>query len=191
MPYNIRYPMITGPSEKERSIQIKSFLHQLVDELNYTLNNIDTVQTQYIKYPAKSESSKKEEDVQKKLSFISDYVTEAGEINGWKYKKWSNGTFDMFGIFKVKTTTAGTAYGSMYCSEQFILPSPFALSSVVAASGSATNCLIPIIGDLEGDYDPSNYIGFKLLSPSELAVGEELSVRLHIEGEYTFIQEEK
>lgn len=35
MSLNLRYPNITGMSEKEQIAQIKSFLHQLVDQLNY------------------------------------------------------------------------------------------------------------------------------------------------------------
>lgn len=35
MNLNLRYPNITGLSEKEQLTQIKSFLHQLVDQLNY------------------------------------------------------------------------------------------------------------------------------------------------------------
>ena len=35
MSMNLRYPNITGLSEKEQLSQIKSFLHQLVDQLNY------------------------------------------------------------------------------------------------------------------------------------------------------------
>jgi hypothetical protein len=37
---NIRYPNITGLSEKEQLTQIKSFLHQLVDQLNYALPSL-------------------------------------------------------------------------------------------------------------------------------------------------------
>jgi hypothetical protein len=37
---NIRYPNITGLSEKEQLNQVKSYLHQLVDQLNYTLPNL-------------------------------------------------------------------------------------------------------------------------------------------------------
>lgn len=38
MSVNIRYPNITGLSEKEQLTQVKSFLHQLVDQLNYELS---------------------------------------------------------------------------------------------------------------------------------------------------------
>ena len=39
---NIRYPNITGASEREQLAQIRSYLRQLVDELNYALPSIGT-----------------------------------------------------------------------------------------------------------------------------------------------------
>ena len=42
MSINIRYPNITAQSEKEQLTQVKSYLHQLVDQLNYALPNIGT-----------------------------------------------------------------------------------------------------------------------------------------------------
>ena len=40
MSVNIRYPKISGFSEKEQRAQIKSYLHQLVEQLNYALPNL-------------------------------------------------------------------------------------------------------------------------------------------------------
>ncbi len=40
MSVNIRYPNITAHSEKEQLAQIKSYLHQLVEQLNYALPNL-------------------------------------------------------------------------------------------------------------------------------------------------------
>ena len=40
MSINIRYPNITANSEKEQIAQIRSYLHQLVNQLNYELPNI-------------------------------------------------------------------------------------------------------------------------------------------------------
>lgn len=40
MSINIRYPNITASSEKEQIAQIRSYLHQLVNQLNYELPNI-------------------------------------------------------------------------------------------------------------------------------------------------------
>ena len=42
MSVNIRYPSITGATEKEQITQIKSYLHQLVEHLNIALPNIGT-----------------------------------------------------------------------------------------------------------------------------------------------------
>lgn len=46
MNLNLRYPNITGFSEKEQLAQIKSFLHQLVDQLNYATPSEGSSSTQ-------------------------------------------------------------------------------------------------------------------------------------------------
>ena len=48
MNLNLRYPNITGLSEKEQLSQIKSFLHQLVDQLNYALPSAESSTTQTV-----------------------------------------------------------------------------------------------------------------------------------------------
>ena len=42
MSVNIRYPNIVGTSDREQLTQIKSYLHQLVDQLNYALPSLGT-----------------------------------------------------------------------------------------------------------------------------------------------------
>ena len=42
MSLNLRYPNITGLSEKEQITQIKSYLYQLVEQLNNTLSTLDS-----------------------------------------------------------------------------------------------------------------------------------------------------
>lgn len=42
MSINIRYPNISGFSEREQITQIKSYLHQLVEQLNNELPNVGT-----------------------------------------------------------------------------------------------------------------------------------------------------
>lgn len=39
---NIRLPNITAPTEKEQLIQVKSYLHQLVGELNWALSSMES-----------------------------------------------------------------------------------------------------------------------------------------------------
>ena len=43
MSVNIRYPNITGLSDKEQITQIKSYLHQLVEQLNYELTTLGSI----------------------------------------------------------------------------------------------------------------------------------------------------
>ena len=40
---NIRLPNITAPTEAGKLQQIQSYMHQLVEQLNWALNNIDTI----------------------------------------------------------------------------------------------------------------------------------------------------
>jgi hypothetical protein len=40
MSVNFRYPNITGVSDREQLAQIKSYLHQLVEQLNYAFSTI-------------------------------------------------------------------------------------------------------------------------------------------------------
>ena len=42
---NLRFPQITGFTEKEQLVQIKSYLHQLVQELNWVLTNMQSGNT--------------------------------------------------------------------------------------------------------------------------------------------------
>lgn len=82
MGYQLRYPMITGATEKEQLAQIKSFLHQLVEDLQWSLNDIDKIQIQYVKAPTKSESAKKidEKGTQATFDSIKSLIMESNEI---------------------------------------------------------------------------------------------------------------
>ena len=42
MSIDIRLPNINAPTEREKMIQMQSYLHQLVQQLNWALNNIET-----------------------------------------------------------------------------------------------------------------------------------------------------
>lgn len=114
-------------------------------------------------------------------SSANDFVTEAGTANGWTYKKWKSGTYEMFGVFSVKTTVAGTAMGPLYYSEQFVLPSPFAVENA-CLSGSALSWFFPTSGGLASVEDANNNIGFRLYRPTAFEAGLTISVRLQVTG---------
>lgn len=39
---NIRYPNITGKTPEEQLAQMRSYLHQLVDQLNWALSTLES-----------------------------------------------------------------------------------------------------------------------------------------------------
>lgn len=42
---DLRYPNITGSTEKEQLVQVKSYLHQLVEQLNWALSTVESAQS--------------------------------------------------------------------------------------------------------------------------------------------------
>lgn len=113
-----------------------------------------------------------------------DFVVETGTKNGWTYKVWKSGTYEMFGIFEITATEAGTASGNLYHSEQFKLPTPFTISTAVVA-GTATSWFVPISGGLSNGAageNPNETIGFRVYRPTSFDAGAEFSVRLHVTG---------
>lgn len=107
---------------------------------------------------------------------LTEYETDYGT---WSYKKYADGTYEMWGYFTV-TPTSSTALGNMYYSEQFAIPTPFTVDTAIVSGNSANWCLISAGG--LASTDPNNNIGFRLLRPT--AISGEVSVRLFVKGTY-------
>lgn len=120
----------------------------------------------------------------KDTSFSVDFVMEEGTKNGWTYKVWKRGTYELFGIFDITVTEDSQTKGSLYYSEQFKLPTPFAVSDAVVA-GTATGWFVPITGGLSNGANgenPKENIGFRVYNPSPFTNGSTFSVRLFVKG---------
>lgn len=48
MGFDLRYPNITGVTEREQLSQVKGYLHQLVEQLQWALNNLSTSSSGYV-----------------------------------------------------------------------------------------------------------------------------------------------
>lgn len=210
MSVNIRYPQITGLNDKEQLKQIKSYLYQLVDQLNFAIPNasggsgqtievqgeqvsyyelrsmilkaINEIDQKFAKLSDKMESEYvKDEElaeaVEEAMAQVGNYVTESGTENGWCFKKWSDGSYEMFGSFTVTTTMICTDMGSMFCSEVFTLPVPFAMDSAII-SGSADDLFMVTSGNRIDD----NNISFVLLRPYSFDTEMDIHVRLFVTG---------
>ena len=93
---NIRLPNITAATEKEQLMQVKSYLHQLVQELNWALNSIESSNsTATTKKTSSGNAVTKEElttsynDLKaliiKSASTVSSYAEAAEEIYNSRY----------------------------------------------------------------------------------------------------------
>lgn len=54
MGFDFRYPNITGATEREQIAQLKSYLHQFVDQLQWAMNNIESPQIKVVNTPSSS-----------------------------------------------------------------------------------------------------------------------------------------
>ena len=45
MSIDLRYPNIQGKTEAEQILQVKSYLHQLVEQLNWALNTVESAKS--------------------------------------------------------------------------------------------------------------------------------------------------
>ena len=83
MGYDFRYPNITGATEREQLTQIKSYLHQFVDQLQWALNNIDAPQIKVVNTPssaAPSASARSSVDPQVLFSEIKPLIIKSADI---------------------------------------------------------------------------------------------------------------
>jgi hypothetical protein len=82
MSSNLRYPNIKGQSDSAKLAQVQSYLHQLVDDLNYALKTIETGSTGTAA-GASTTSSKKEatpQDAKATFSSIKSLIIKSADI---------------------------------------------------------------------------------------------------------------
>ena len=120
-----------------------------------------------------------------KFATMTDMIVETGDADGWRYQKTKAGRFTAFGTFTVTQTETGTAAGSLYETSLFSLSLPFsAADAFVSLSADAPYFSVGAKTDEGGDT-----ISFKLYSPTEIAAGTAITVRVFLTGQMN-IQEE-
>ena len=116
---------------------------------------------------------------------IEDFVIEVGESNGWKYKKWADGFFEMFGEFSVNTTANSSSLGVLYISEIFEIPTPFPVEDLIL-TGTGNSYFMPI-GTTENG---TNSIRFQLVNVTSWTSGLSVKLKLFVKGKYLINEEE-
>lgn len=83
---DLRLPNITGATEREQLQQTKSYLHQLVEQLNWALNNIDTQSNTVVVTPTArslapaASGSASQSDPQATFASIKSLIIKSAEI---------------------------------------------------------------------------------------------------------------
>ena len=103
---------------------------------------------------------------------------ESGTSGGWTYKKWSDGTYVMFGTFSL--TPAESAKNEiLYLTNSMEIAVPFTISSAYVAGSMAGHYWIANCG-ISG----SSAITLQLMSDKIFSTTDEIEVRLTVHGEW-------
>ena len=100
-------------------------------------------------------------------------------IGIWHYKKWSDGTYQMFGYFDV-TPTSSTLNSALYRTNSINIPSPFKISSA-CVTGSVMGDGWISNGGISSEHDN---VALRLISDGSLSTTSSTEVRLMVMGKY-------
>lgn len=200
MPYNIDLPQINGLSEREQISQLNKYLYRQAEQLQWALNDLESGKTgsyTVSQSPQGTQSASgifgsikgliknSDEIAQAYAAMLGDYVTEAGTAAGWTYKKWSKGTYEMFGRFEV-TPTSSEKGESLYKTEAIQIPAPFGINDDFVITGMGE-------GDVwltGGAYD-AGAISIKIISDKAISTTDATAVRLRVVGTYAINTEDE
>lgn len=89
MSIDIRFPNITAPTEAGKLQQMQSFMHQLVEQLNWALNNIDNIggSGKVLERPNTSESTDKKDDPLSNFNSIKGLIIKSADIVNAYYEE--------------------------------------------------------------------------------------------------------
>ena len=113
-------------------------------------------------------------------SICTDYVIDQGIQDGWTYRKWKGGTYEMFGTFEV-TPSSSTLHtsGTLYRSDSMSISPPFDITSAYVSGTAVGYYWITNAGISSG----GNVI-LRIMSDVALSTTTSIEVRLHVVGTY-------
>lgn len=112
-------------------------------------------------------------------SFGADFVSETGKSGGWNYRKWSGGTYEMYGVFEV-TPTSSELNGTLYRTNDIPISTPFVIANNAVVTGMASdNYLLT-----NGVYVNANEISIRIMCDKTISTANPIKVRLRVIGSY-------
>ena len=109
----------------------------------------------------------------------ADFVTEKGKKDGWTYRKWNGGTYEMHGTFEV-TPASSEMNGTLYRTNDIQINTPFPITgdAVVTGMGSGDFWLT------NGVYANDNAISIRIMCDKAISTADTIAVSLHVIGTY-------
>lgn len=108
------------------------------------------------------------------------YVTDSGTANGWRYRKYSDRSFDAWGTFNV-TPSSSTASGNIYYSDSKTVNLPFtAVNDSVFITATVGSQYAWIVNTSTAQ----TAVSFRIARGTTISTTTALSVRIHAHGEY-------
>ena len=172
---NIKLPNISAPTEQEQIIQIKRYLQYLAQTLN---GESDTnAKTMFLEM--KNDLDKAYLPISTFDPTFASYVIEQGNSNGWIYKRWKNGTYEMYGRFLAQLESS-VLQNSMYWSNPIEIKPPFKIKSAFASGMAACNGMITNAG-----LSNNGNVVLKIASDGALDTTSKIELCLHVVGTYS------
>lgn len=112
-------------------------------------------------------------------SACTDYVIETGTAEGWRYKKWKGGTYEMFGIFHV-TASESTLNGTLYRTNNITIAAPFTITSAFVSGTAVGHYWLTNAGKTAS----TSAITLRIMSDETISTTAEIEVRLTAFGTY-------
>ncbi len=168
MEVNLRLPFVNGITEKEQLDQIKKYLIQLVGDLQFALDDMTMSHNSSALLKVGTSSNAANEDC----------VIEQRKRDGWTYKKWKSGTYEMFGIFEV-TPSNFSLHNALYISDPISIELPFNITSA-CVSGCVDGCYCITSGGVSNE----GRLVFRMLGDEATNSGSSIAVQFHVVGTY-------
>lgn len=105
---------------------------------------------------------------------------EKGEVNGWSYTKYSDGSFTAVGLLELTTQHAPTSLGAGYLSEVFEIQLPFEATEVTSVADAFTQ----FIPSKVGNSGNNTSIYYQFLNFYSWTIGTRIKTCIFVQGRY-------
>lgn len=189
MSMNIRHPHITEGTPAMQIGQIRSYLYQLSDQLNWALGYLERMAK-----PQSEGNGFSEAELREGLqSCIRDYIFEVADLQTdygtWHLERFDSGRCGMSGCFTVvpKASELQTVW---YRSESFLIPLPAGVENPVVIATAKGCCFVESEGvraveeTVDEQITQKHYVSFRLVSDAQFPTDAAVEVGLSVTGTY-------